>query len=183
MNAMFRPTHSEFHTDLRAATRAADAVKPSSDEAATIRPSLARRVLRRLTRLLVVFCMGVGSTLAWQSYGDRARAMIAKSSPQLAWLAPQAAASETAAPAVAASADLQKLALGLAAVRQSVDQLTSQLAAAQQQMGGDIAKLQANEQEILHKLSATASRPTAASPHKPAPVAASAPPPPSPQAR
>jgi hypothetical protein len=43
-------------------------------------------------------------------------------------------------------------------------------------MGGDIAKLQADEQEILHKLSAPPSRPTAAPAHKPAPL----PPPPSP---
>jgi len=188
MNAFFRPTHSEFHTHVRATTREADAMKPSSDDAAIMRPSLGRRVLRRLGRLLVVLCVGIGGTLAWQSYGDAARAMIAKSSPQLGWLAPQTApvvttTSDAAAPASAALFEPQKLALGLAAVRQSVDQLTAQLAAGRQQMGGDIAKLQADEQEILHKLSATAPRPTAAPARKPAPVSAAAPPPASPQAR
>jgi hypothetical protein len=117
--------------------------------------------------------------------------MIANASPQLGWLTPQtvpvvATSPNVVAPASSASPDLQHLALGLAALRQSVDQLTSQLAAGQQQMGGDIAKLQADGQEILHKLSATSPRATAAAPaHKPASVSvsASAPPPSSPQAR
>jgi hypothetical protein len=85
------------------------------------------------------------------------------------------------APAGAASPDVQQLAFGLAAVRQGVDLLTAQLAAAQQQMARDIAKLQADEQEILRKLSATPPRPTAAPAHKPAPV--TPPPSPSTQAR
>jgi hypothetical protein len=136
----------------------------------------------------VIFCLGICSTLVWQSYGHEARAMIAKSSPQLGWLAPQPApivptASEAAAPASAASPELQQLAFGLAALRQSVDVLTSQLAAAQQQMGSDIAKLRADEQEILRKLSATAPKPTAPPAQKPAPVATSTPPLPAPQAR
>jgi hypothetical protein len=46
-------------------------------------------------------------------------------------------------------------------------------------MGGDIVKLQADEQEILHKLSAVPPRPTAAPAHKPASVT----PPPSPSAQ
>ena len=99
--------------------------------------------------------------------------MIANSSPQLGWLAPQTApvVPIAPAPAGAASSDVQQLAFGLAAVRQSVDQLTAQLAAGQGQMGGDIAKLQADQQEILHKLSAGPPRPTAAPAHKPIQVA------------
>src|ERR1700736_1800217 len=110
--------------------------------------------------------------------------MIAKSSPQLAWLAPKTVPVVPTAPnvvtAAAASPDQQQLALGLAAVRQSVDLLTGQLAAGQQQMGSDIAKLQADEQEILQKLSAVSPRPTAVPTHKPSPVP---PPSPPPQAR
>jgi hypothetical protein len=100
--------------------------------------------------------------------------MIANSSPQLGWLAPQtvSTAPDVVAPAGTASSDLQQLALGLAAVRESVDQLTAQLEAGQRQMGGDIAKLQADEQKILHKLSAAPPRLTAAPAPKPAPVAA-----------
>ena len=42
-------------------------------------------------RFLVGVCVGVAATLAWQSYGDAARAMVASTLPQLGWLAPQAA--------------------------------------------------------------------------------------------
>jgi hypothetical protein len=114
--------------------------------------------------------------------------MIAKTSPQLGWLAPHPAAvssatSPAAAQATAASPELQQLAFGLAAIRQSVDLLTTQLAAGQQQIGDEITKLRADEQEILRKLSATAPKPTASQAHKPAPMAAAAPPPALAQAR
>jgi hypothetical protein len=175
MNARFTPSQFEFPAHLGAARPTGDGMNQSSLDAASVRRSLGRRALRRLARFLIVFCVGVGTTLAWQSYGDAARAMIANSSPQLAWLEPQAApvgptATDVVAPAAAASSDVQQLAFGLAAVRQSIDLLAAQLAAGQQQMGGDIAKLQADDQEILHKLSATPLRPTAAPAHKPAPV-------------
>jgi hypothetical protein len=185
MDSTFRPIQSEFPTHPRAVRPTVGAIKPSSLEGAIMRPSLAKRVLRRLARFLIVFGVGVGTILAWQSYGDAARAMIANSSPQLGWLAPQTVtvvptAPDVAAPAAPASRDLEQLALGLAAVRQSVDQLTAQLAAGQQQMDGDIAKLQADEKEILHKLSTAPPRAAAAPAHKPAPVT---PPPVSAQAR
>jgi hypothetical protein len=177
MDSTSRPTQSEFPTHLRAARPTVDAMKRSSPDAAIIRPSLGRRASRRVARFLIVFCVGVGTTLAWQSYGDAARAMIATSSPQLGWLAPQTAPIVQTAPdevaptaAAAASPDLQQLALGLASVRQSVEQLAVQFAAGQRQMAGDIAKLQADEQEILHKLPAVPPRPPAAPTHKPAPV-------------
>ena len=155
---------------------------------AEMRPSFRRRVLRSTVRLLVIFCLGVCSTLLWQSCGDAVRAMIAKTSPQLGWLAPHPAAvssatSPAAAQATAASPELQQLAFGLAAIRQSVDLLTTQLAAGQQQIGDEITKLRADEQDILRKLSATAPKPTASQAHKPAPMPAAAPPPALAQAR
>ena len=181
MDSTFRPTQSEFPTHPRAARPTVGAIKPSSLDGAIMRPSLARRVLRRLARFLIVFCVGVGTILAWQSYGDAARAVIASSSPQLGWLAPQTApvVPIAPAPAGAASFDVQQLAFGLAAVRQSVDLLTAQLAAGEGQVGADIAKLQADQQEILHKLPAGPPRPTAAPAHKPVPLT----PPPSPSAQ
>jgi len=66
------------------------------------------------------------------------------------------------------SAMAQAMSLGLAAVRQSVDQL----AAAQQQMTDEIAKLQATEQEILDKVSGPP-RPAAAPARKSTPPVAS----------
>jgi hypothetical protein len=134
---------------------------------------------KRFRRFLIIFCIGVAATSAWQSYGDAARAMIANSSPQLGWLAPQAAplaqtASDMVAPAARAipSPELQQLkemSFVFATVRQSVDQL----AASQQQMAGDITKLLADQQELLHKISTPSPRPAAAPARKPVPLPSS----------
>jgi len=130
---------------------------------------------RPFTRFMITFGIGVGATLAWQSYGDAAREFIANSNPQLGWLAPQPAAASTTPAAVVpptASTDPQELkamSLGLAAVRQRVDQLAAQFAAGQDQMTHDITtKLQAAEQDILNKISAPAPRPDVAAVRKPA---------------
>jgi hypothetical protein len=61
--------------------RAADA---TGDLPPTDRPG--GRASRRIARFLVAACMGVAVTLAWQSYGDAARQMIASSAPPLGWL-------------------------------------------------------------------------------------------------
>ena len=58
------------------------------------------------------------------------------------------------------------MSLGLAALRQSVDQL----AAGQERMTGDIAKLQTAAQGILDKISAPPPRPAGATARKPAPL-------------
>jgi hypothetical protein len=109
---------------------------------------LRKRASRAVTRFLIAFCIGVVATLAWQSYGDAAREVIANSSPQLGWLAPQAAPD-------APFPELQQLretSTGLAAVRQSVDQLSAKFVAGQEQMTRDITKLHAAEQEILENI-------------------------------
>ena len=153
-------------TDLNAAFRQ----RGSNNE----RPSLRKRIARGLARFLIIFGMGIAATLAWQSHDNEIRAIIANSSPQLGWLAPQAALADTApetapiAPATASpeNQQLEVMSVSLAAMQQSIDQLTAQLAASQQQMAGDIAKL---KQDILAKLSSP--RPVVAPARKPAPVA------------
>jgi hypothetical protein len=57
-------------------------------------PSLRKRAARGLVRVLIIFTMGVAATLAWQSYGDATRKMIASSYPQLGWLAPEMVVAE-----------------------------------------------------------------------------------------
>ena len=134
----------------------------------------------RAARSLIIFCIGVAATLAWQSYGDATREMIATSYPQLGWLAPQTAAAESTpeitaptAPATGLdSPELRSILVNLAAVRQSVNELAVQFAASQQQMANDIAKLNAAEQDIFDKISsAPPPRPAAAPARKPVPVA------------
>src|SRR5260370_42334150 len=73
-----------------------------NDNFPSIRPSRGKRALRALARFLSTFCIGVAATLAWQSYGDAAREMIAEPSRQLAWLAPQTAHTQPPPPNKAA---------------------------------------------------------------------------------
>jgi hypothetical protein len=139
-------------------------------------PPQAKRSRRRSTggfsRFVLSFLIGVAVTLAWQSYGDAARQVVAGSYPQLGWLAPRAAAALTAdgaaSPAGASDQDIKALTAGLAAMRQRVDQLAAQIAAGQEQMTRDIsARVQAAQRDILDRI-ATAAPP----PPRPADAAA-----------
>jgi hypothetical protein len=163
----------------------------NNDPLPTGRPSPRRRTSRGLARFLVMACIGVAATLAWQSYGGTARQIIASAAPQLSSLlslppamdppsdreiavaqpgpaavpasAPQAASAQTVAPMASETAtptmptapspelqQLETMAHDLAAVQQSVEQL----AAGQEQMARDIAKLQTAEQDIRRRMSA-----------------------------
>jgi hypothetical protein len=117
---------------------------------------------RALARFLITFCIGVAATLAWQSYGDAARGMIARSSPRLGWLAPQAAPVVRTVPAASAgsSPDLNQLkaiSRDLDVVRQSVDKLAA-----------EISKVRVAKQDT-DRTSAPPSAPTGAAVRKPAP--------------
>lgn len=112
-----------------------------------------------LSFLIMVF-IGVAATLAWQSYGNVARELIANSSQVLGRLAPQpltqvAPSQVTPTESAIPTSDLQQLRaalLDLAAMRQSVEQL----AARNQELAGDIATMQAAQQNILRKVSTPA---------------------------
>jgi hypothetical protein len=123
--------------------------------------SRGRRVLLAAARLAVTFCIGVTATLAWQPYGDAARMMIASSSPQLGWLAPQAA-SGLASPASvpqprnATSSDLDAVRERIDRIATSQEQMTravAQLTASQEQIAKEIAKVREVEQYLLYKTS------------------------------
>jgi len=128
------------------------------DHLASDRPSVGRRIFRAVSRFLIVVLIGVGGTLAWQSYGDAAREMVIVRAPTLAWLL---SVSTTKSPAVAAtSADpmqrLAPLASNLDLVRRSVEQL----AAKQDQMAQNIATLQGVQEDIRQKMSYTPPSPS-----------------------
>src|SRR5258708_294105 len=96
MSAMSSPTQSESSADPTPANPSVEApavraVDLKKDRFPNGRSALGKRVLLALVRFLIVFCIGVAATFAWQSYGDAARERIASSYPQLGWLAPQAA--------------------------------------------------------------------------------------------
>lgn len=195
MSAMPSPAQSEFSegslpvkpSGEAPAIRTADL---KSDRSPKRRQSLGARVSLAIVRFLITFGVGVATTLAWQSYGDAAREIIANSAPQLAWLAPQAAPVERSEPdaiapaaSPASAADPQQLnpvSLDLDAVRQSVDRIAAgqeqitrtvdQLAAGQEQMAREISKLQAIEQYMLYKNSEPPQRPAAAPAPAPKPA-------------
>jgi hypothetical protein len=181
MSSTLSPTQSEFPTGRWSTEPVPDDAPRLPDlkggRVKSKRPSSGQRASRALVRFLITFGVGIAATLAWQSYGDAAREMVASSSEQLGWLAPQAAgvaqaAPRMIAPAAAPSPDLEQLkavTLSLAVVRQSVDQLAAQVAAGQEQMTRDITKLQAAEQDILHKISEPPPRPAVAPVRKPVP--------------
>src|SRR5712671_2835031 len=147
MSAMPSPAKSEFYAGLLPVepSEPPPRVRPTTlenDQSQNNRqPSLRKRASRAFSRFLITFCIGGASTLAWQSYGDAARAMIANSYPQLGWLAPQAEpvaqnVPETTAP-VALSFDQEQLnamSVEFDAVRQSIDRIAASMTAIQEQM-------------------------------------------------
>jgi uncharacterized iron-regulated membrane protein len=131
------------------------------------RPSVSRRLTRSLASYSIVGLLGVGATLAWQSYGGE---MVRAWAPSLGWLLP----ASQPGPAVT-SAELQQqlkpMAIDIALVRRSEEQLAAnqdQLARKQDQMTQAIATLQAAEQDLSQKILSLA---------PPAPKAANVPPP------
>jgi hypothetical protein len=120
------------------------------------RPSIGRRLTRSLVRFFLVVLIGVGGTLAWQQ-GDEVTEMVRTWAPSLGWLLP---VSTIKAPApTVTTADLKPVAIDLALVRRSIEQLGAnqdQLARKQDQMAQAIATLQAAEQDISQKILALA---------------------------
>ena len=149
-------------------------VKPSNhssrsslkhDQVASDRPPLCRRIFSTLARFFIAVLIGVGGTLAWQSYGDAAREVVIVRAPTLAWLL---SVSTTKPPAVAAtSADpmlrLAPLASNVDLVRRSLEQL----AAKQDQMAQNIATLRTVEEDIRQKMSSTPPSPSQQAPSIP----------------
>jgi peptidoglycan hydrolase CwlO-like protein len=125
-----------------------------------------KRALLALVRFLIICCVGVAATLAWQSYGDAAREKIANSYPQLGWLAPRAEPIAQNAPGVIAlgaqaapSPDQQQLnaiSLDLDAVRQSIDQIVSNMATNQEQITRSVDQIAAsvatNQEQITRSV-------------------------------
>ena len=124
------------------------------------RPSISRRLTRKLARFFLVVLIGVGGTLAWQ-HGDEITEIVRTWAPSLGWLLP---VSTTKAPAPAVTStelqqQLRPMAIDLALVRRSIEQLGAnqdQLARKQDQMAQAIATLQAGEQDISQKILALA---------------------------
>ena len=114
-------------------------------QVASSRPSITRRIIRVVGRFSVAALIGIGATLAWQSYGGD---MVRAWAPSLGWLV-------SASPAAQLQAQLKPVALDLAIMKRSVEQLAAnqdQLARKQDQMAQAFAALQAAEQDIKQNI-------------------------------
>ena len=129
-------------------------------------PSRHKRRPPAIPRLLIALCAGAAATLAWWSYGEAARQIIASAYPQLAWLAPRGAISAQKTPdtaALTASAahfsdqqGLDEVLRDVHAIRQSIDRL----AASQEQITRSIDLIATSVsagQELTHSADETAS--------------------------
>jgi hypothetical protein len=197
--AMPSLAQSKLYEGLLPVEPSVEAVRPTdpkNDPSPSGWPLLGKLAPLAFARYQIAFFVGVAATLAWQSYGEAAREMIANSYPQLGWVAPQPApTAQNAADVVALalptvpSPEQQQLnAISLDAVRQSIDRIATGIAAGQEQitrtvdriatsvvagqdqMTREISKLQAVEQYVLYKNSEPPPRPSPAPARKPVPV-------------
>jgi hypothetical protein len=159
------------------------------DRLVAIENRMKRRTSRSFGRYLIAICVGVAGTLAWQSYGDAAKQVIATRAPELGWspqakqmiaswtvgwmkppaekTAPEAVASSKAPPVPAIdSAQVQQIAQSLAALRETV----GQIAASEDQTSREIARLESAVAELILKFPEPSAQPPAAPARKPAPV-------------
>jgi hypothetical protein len=107
-------------------------------------PSLRKRASRDLARFLMAFCLGVGAAVAWQSYGDGVRQMIANSYSQLGWSAPRRALTAQKIPDAPqldamlrdlheVRRSLDRIAAGQELITRSTDEIATSIAAGQEQ--------------------------------------------------
>jgi hypothetical protein len=143
--------------------------KVKNDQLATSRPSVGKRASLAFAYYMIVFSVGVAATLAWQTYGDAARQLIAP--PASAPDQPQLNAMSLDLDAVRRSIDGLAVSIGttIATSQEQTTRSIDQLTAGLEQMTHEIAKLQAVERYVLYKNSDPPPRPAPAQLPKPAP--------------
>jgi|SRR5215469_9409208 len=198
--ALLRPSHQpkageDLHEPLSVIghrlDRQSSEQKAIYDRLVAIENQTKRRGSRGFARFLLAICIGVAATLAWQSYGEEAKQIIATKAPELGWSpeakqmiaswvqhlgwtqrparpentalrpseleTPQAAPVVQTAPEPVASKappapsldpeQMQQLTRGLTTLEQTV----LQLAAGQDRMAREMARLEADLVDILLK--------------------------------
>jgi TolA-binding protein len=128
------------------------------------RRSIGRRISRAFVRYSILLLMGVGATLAWQSYRDETMEVIRTELPLVASIWPVSTArppldGQASAAAVVREVvqQLKPMAVDLAIMRRSAEQLATkveQLVTKQDQMAQNIATLESIEQDV-RKLSSS----------------------------
>jgi hypothetical protein len=157
MSAISNPSQPEFSNKSLPANKSLVeklAIDPADlkNDRSSEPPRLGKRVS------LIMFCIGVATILAWQSYGDTVRNAIAGSFPRLGWLAPQVApvAQNTpdtfppaaSAPPVPDQQQLKAMSLDLDEVRQSVAHIATNIAASQEQITRSVDRIVASQEQM-----------------------------------
>jgi hypothetical protein len=125
-----------------------------SEQLASDRPSIGRRIFRTLARFFLAVLIGVGATLAWQSYHEEGKEIVRTWVPSLGWLLPPSPT--MAEPSSDLGQQLKPLSLDLALVRRSLEQLAAdqkQLAAKQEEIAHDVAMIQSVERDFRQNIS------------------------------
>jgi hypothetical protein len=160
MNAMSSPAQSEFYAGVSpVGVSAVCAADLKNDRSPNVQKPPGKRALRTRSGLPIAFCVGVAATLAWQSYGDAAREIVANTYPQLGWLAPQGepvTQNAPAAVAVAATAldqqQLNAIAIDLEVMRQSIDGIAPGIVAGHEQMVRTIDRIGATQEQLARTI-------------------------------
>ena len=154
-----------------------------------------------MLRFLVAICVGVAAILAWQSYGEAAKQIIATKAPELGWspqtkqmiasaiqqvgwttpagpepTAPQTVASKAPSAASLDPAQVQQMMQSFATLRQTVEQMT----AGQDELKRDIVQMHSALIDVLVKVPEPPRQPPAAAGRKPVPAPPSSSRPPTP---
>jgi hypothetical protein len=149
-----------------AAVRPAD---PKNGQFSNVRRSPRGQAPLAFARYLIAFSFGVTATLAWQSYGDAVRRMVAPVTPP----PDQQQFTAISLDLDAVRRSIDGLATGFAtSIARSQEEMTrsvDQLAAGLEQTTREIVKLQALEQSVLNKTSEPVPRPAPAPVRNPAP--------------
>jgi hypothetical protein len=108
---------------------------------------------RPFARSLITFCIGVAATLTWQSYDDAAKQIIARWSPQFAWLAPQTPVARTVPDTIEQIATRigDRITANIAIGQEQISRAVDQLSAGQDQITREMIKLEAISQYGLSK--------------------------------
>jgi hypothetical protein len=147
-----------------------------------IQSEMERLASRGFTRYLVALCIGVAVILAWQSYGEAAKQIIATRAPELGWspeakqmiaswvqqLAKPPVAESTATPVARTALEnvapkapaapsinpeqVQQMARDLAALRQTVEQLAASQDEMVRETAREMARLESSLVNILLKI-------------------------------
>jgi hypothetical protein len=161
------------------------------DRLVAIENAMKKRGSRQFGRYLVAILIGVVATLAWQSYGESAKQIIATRAPELGWspeakqtiatsiqwigwTKPPAGPEKQVAPVAQAApttpsldpGQVQQMTQNLATLRQTVEQL----AGGQDQMAREIARLETAVAELIAKIPEPPAQPSVAPARKPTPV-------------